>query len=79
VKARILVQCWRLIERYHIYEADALQILSANDVGVDTLYTGDKLIHVIVLKEGAECQYLGPYKRFHKNEAPKNKNFETVN
>lgn len=60
VKARVLVQCWRLIERYHIYEADALQILSSKNIGADRLYTGDKLIHEIALKEGVNCQYLGP-------------------
>lgn len=60
VRARILVQGWRLVDRYHVYEADALQILSAKDMRVDKLYTGDKLIHEIAMKEGLDSLYLGP-------------------
>ena len=40
-KTSILIQTWSLIERYHIYKADALQILSAKRMGAEKLYTGD--------------------------------------
>jgi len=38
-KTSILIQTWSLIERYHIFEADALQILSAKQIGAEKLYT----------------------------------------
>jgi predicted nucleic acid-binding protein len=37
VRSRLLAECWPLVERHHIYEADALQIVSAKHLGVDQL------------------------------------------
>ncbi len=45
VKTRLLIESWALIEKYHIYEADALQIVSAKRVRVDLLYTGDRRVY----------------------------------
>ncbi|QOJ78950.1 type II toxin-antitoxin system VapC family toxin [Infirmifilum lucidum] len=59
VKARLLIEAWDLIEKYHLYEADALQILSAKHVGAERLYTGDKILHEVALKEGLESEYAG--------------------
>ena len=58
-KTSILIQTWSLIERYHIYEADALQILSAKRIGAEKLYTGDKVLHKVALEEGEESEYVG--------------------
>jgi len=33
VKTRLLIQTWHIIEKYHVYEADALQIVSAKHIG----------------------------------------------
>jgi len=58
-KTSILIQTWSLIERYHIYEADALQILSAKRIGAEKLYTGDEVLHKVALEEGVESEYVG--------------------
>ncbi len=58
VKTRLLIQTWRIIEKYHVYEADALQIVSAKHVGAQELYTGDKQVHEIAVKEGINSTYL---------------------
>jgi len=42
VKTRLLMRTWPLIEKYHIYEADALQIVSAKHVKAKELYTGER-------------------------------------
>ena len=59
VRAKLLIQTWSLIEKYQIYEADALQILSAKQIGAEKLYTGDKLIHDAASKEGLKSRYIG--------------------
>ncbi len=41
VRSKLLTQSWLLVERYHIYEAEALQIASAKNLGVDQLLSGD--------------------------------------
>jgi len=58
VKTRLLMRTWPLIEKYHIYEADALQIVSAKHVKAKELYTGDKQVHEIAIKEGIKSTYL---------------------
>ena len=52
VKARLLLQAWSLVEKYHVYEADALQVVSAKYVGALRLYTGDEQVHGMSLGEG---------------------------
>ena len=42
VKTRLLMRTWPLIEKYHIYEADALQIVSVKHVKAKELYTGER-------------------------------------
>lgn len=58
VKTRLLIQTWPIIEKYHVYEADALQIVSAKRVDAKKLYTGDKQVHEIATKEGISSIYL---------------------
>ena len=58
VKTRLLIQTWPLIEKYHIYIADALQVVSAKHIGAQKLYTGDKQVHKIAVEEGINSVYL---------------------
>ena len=58
-KTSLLIQTWGLVEKYHIYEADALQVLSAKRIGAERLYTGDELLHGVALKEGVKSEYVG--------------------
>ncbi len=59
LRARILRQAWKLIEKYHIYEADAIQVVSAKHVNADSLLTGDKRLHEVAADEGLNSKYLG--------------------
>ncbi len=59
LKTRILKDSWKLIERHHIYEADALQIISAKYVNSAEFLTGDRRLHEVALKEGLKSRYLG--------------------
>jgi len=58
IKTKLLIQTWHMIEKYHVYEAGALQIVSAKYIGAHKLYTGDKQVHEIALKEGIDSIYL---------------------
>jgi len=59
VHSLLLADAWKLIERYHLYQADALQIVSAKYVGTDAFYTADKRLHEVALKEGLNSILLG--------------------
>jgi predicted nucleic acid-binding protein len=59
VRTSLLKQAWSLIEKYHIYQADALQILSAKQVGPEKFYTADKSLHEAALKEGLKSEHVG--------------------
>ena len=58
LKARIIMNSWELIEKHHIYEADAIQISSARNVNASKFLTGDEKLHEIAGKEGLESVYL---------------------
>jgi len=55
VKLSIVVESWRLIENYHIYEADAIQIASLRSINASEFYTADKKLCEIVGKEGIKA------------------------
>lgn len=59
LKTRILRNSWDLVEKYHIYEADAVQIASAKHVNASKFLTGDKQLHEIAVNEGLNSVYLG--------------------
>jgi predicted nucleic acid-binding protein len=59
VRSRLLSECWLLVEKHHIYEADALQIVSAKHLGVDQLLSGDQRLVDISNKEEVKAAYLG--------------------
>ncbi len=58
LKIKILKNSWRLIERYHIYEADAIQIASAKYVNSSQFLTGDRRLHEVAVEEGINSKYL---------------------
>jgi len=59
LKIKILRETWKLIEKHHVYEADAVQIVSAKHVKTTDFLTGDKRLHEIAVKEGLNSTYLG--------------------
>jgi predicted nucleic acid-binding protein len=59
VRSRLLAESWLLVEKHHIYEADALQIVSAKTLGVDQLLSGDQRLVDISNKEKVNAAYLG--------------------
>jgi len=54
----ILVEGWELIEKYHIYEADAIQLASAKYVNASQFLTGDKQLHEVATEEKLNSVYL---------------------
>ncbi|RLE95765.1 MAG: PIN domain nuclease [Thermoprotei archaeon] len=52
VRLRILRMCWGLIEKHHVYQADAIQIASAKHVNAYQFLTADEKLHSIAVKEG---------------------------
>ncbi|RLE98361.1 MAG: PIN domain nuclease [Thermoprotei archaeon] len=52
VRLRILRACWSLIEKHHIYQADALQIASAKYVDARQFLTADEKLYSIAVEEG---------------------------
>lgn len=59
VRTELLISTWNLVEKYHIYQADALQVVSAKYIGATTFLTGDKLLFEVAVKEGLNSTYLG--------------------
>ena len=59
VRSRLLAESWLLSEKYHVYEADALQVVSAKHLGADKLLSGDKRLVGISEKEEVNAVYLG--------------------
>ena len=59
VRSKLLAESWLLVEKHHIYEADALQIVSAKHHGVDQLLSSDQRLVDISRKEEVNATYLG--------------------
>ena len=49
---------WDVVMKYQIYVADALQIVSAIEVGCNEFYTGDKKLHKLALSSDLNSIYL---------------------
>jgi len=56
---RVIAESWKLIEKHHIYQADAIQVVSAKQVGCRDFVTADEGLHRVALTEGLKCTYLG--------------------
>jgi predicted nucleic acid-binding protein len=51
----MVVESWRLIENYRIYEADAIQIASLRSVNASEFYTADRKLCEIAGNEGIKA------------------------
>jgi len=58
VKSKLLRDSWVLVEKYHIYQADALQIATAKLVRSEQFITGDKDLYSVAVEEGLSASYL---------------------
>lgn len=58
LRISVLRESWRLLEKHHIYEADALQIASAKYIGATYFITGDKRLSEIASIEKLNSIYL---------------------
>ena len=58
IRINTLLDTWKLIEKHHIYEADALQIATAIQLKAKQFITGDKRLHEIAAKEGLKSLLL---------------------
>ena len=52
LQLRILRSSWEILEKHHIYVADALQVASAKHVGASEFLTGDRILHNVASQEG---------------------------
>lgn len=52
VSSSTLSETWDLVRKYHIYQADALQIVSCMRLGTDTLLSADKALLEAAENEG---------------------------
>jgi predicted nucleic acid-binding protein len=51
VKTSLITKTWRLVEKYHIYQADALQVVSAREVNAGEFYTADQTLCRVASEE----------------------------
>lgn len=51
LRMRILSESWKLVEEYHIYQADALQIVSAKNVNASQFLVSDERLHEVAEAE----------------------------
>ncbi len=51
VNSAAITETWRLVEKYHIYQADALQIVTCGRSKADLLVTADKMLAETAMKE----------------------------
>ncbi len=58
LKTKLIYECWKLVEKYGVYQADAIQIVSAKNVGAKEFLTGDKLLHEIAKSEKLNSVYI---------------------
>lgn len=59
VKSSLLAESWRILERRHLYVADALQISTAKHVRAEVLLTGDSRLAEAAEAEGVPSRVLG--------------------
>jgi len=59
MRSAILVDSWRLLEKHHIYQADALQIASAKYVRATQFLVADERLHEVARSEGLSSLCLG--------------------
>ena len=60
LRSRVLLDSWRIIEKYHVYAADALQVAAAKHVEASEFLTGDRRLHEVAASSGLESTCLAP-------------------
>ncbi len=58
VRASLLVASWSIVLKHHLYQADALQVVTAKHVGSEIFLTGDKRLSEVASSEGLKAVYL---------------------
>lgn len=58
VRTSILIASWSLTLKHNIYQADALQVVSAKHAGADIFYTGDRELAKVASSEGLKVRCL---------------------
>ena len=58
VRTKLLVETWDLVEKHHIYEADALQIATAEHINAAEFITTDRALHEVAAALGMNSTYL---------------------
>ncbi len=59
LRTSLITQTWEVIERYHLYEADALQLTSARYANSKEFMTGDRQLHLAAREFGLKSTLLG--------------------
>jgi len=60
LRSRVLLDSWRIIEKYHVYAADALQVAAAKHAMASEFLTGDRRLHEVATSSGLESTCLTP-------------------
>ncbi len=55
ITTKCLIESWMLLLKYHLYVADALQILASKEVNCDLLLSADGMLIEIAKKEGIKA------------------------
>ena len=58
VRSKVLKDSWKIMEKHHIYQADALQIATAKLVKSEQFITGDRDLYTVAVEEGLNANYL---------------------
>ncbi len=58
LRTGLITQSWEVIEKYHLYEADALQLTSARYANSNEFMTGDKELHLAAREFGLKSTLL---------------------
>lgn len=59
LKLSVFKTSWKIIEKHHVYQADAIQIASAKIINADEFLVADKRLHQIALEEEINSKYIG--------------------
>lgn len=59
LRTSLITQSWEVVERYHLYEADALQLTSARYANSKEFMTGDRQLHLAAREFGLKSTLLG--------------------
>ncbi len=59
LRVPVVAAAWGLVEKHHIYQADALQVASAKEVKADEFYTADQVLCRVAKLESLNTVCLG--------------------